>query len=174
MDPLLPDTAASINVRWMIRRDMVDVQAIEEISFQYAWREDDFYRALQARNCIGLVAERAGKVVGYTVYELHKRHLHVLNLAAWPRRHGTGAALVAKLVSKLSPQRRSAIAADVRETNLPAQLFFKAQGFWATAILPHYYDDAPGEAAYRFRYHLGQKPTPATLPTNRISHLLPE
>ena len=133
-----------VHVRWMIRRDMPEVLAAEAASFEYAWSEEDFLRCLRQRNCIGMVAERGERVVGFMIYELHKARLHVLNFAVHPssRRQGVGAQMVAKLAGKLSSHRRTRISLEVRETNLPAQLFFKAQGFKAVRVLRRFYDDS--------------------------------
>ena len=70
-----------VHIRWMIRRDMPEVLAIEEQSFEYPWSEEDFVRCLRQRNCIGLVAEHNERVVGFIIYELHKSRLHILNFA---------------------------------------------------------------------------------------------
>jgi [ribosomal protein S18]-alanine N-acetyltransferase len=47
----------TVHVRWLIRRDMPAVLKIEDSSFEFPWREDDFIRALRQRNCIGMVAD---------------------------------------------------------------------------------------------------------------------
>ena len=49
--------------------------------------------------------------------------------------YGVGGQMVSKLISKLSSHRRTSITLEVRETNLAAQLFFKQNGFRATAVL---------------------------------------
>ena len=78
--------------------------------------------------------------------------------------------MINKLVSKLSHGRRNRILLEVRETNLAAQLFFRAVGFRATSVLRDFYD-VTTEDAYlmQFRY----QPTDAEvgLPVNRISRL---
>ena len=142
-----------VHIRWMIRRDMPDVLAIEHSSFEFPWSEDDFIRCLRQRNCIGMVAEHEDRVVGLMVYELNKTRIHVLNFAVHPefRRRGVGAQMVAKLASKLSSQRRTRVTMEVRETNLAAQLFFRSQGFRAVSVLRRYYDDTP-EDAYLMQY----------------------
>src|SRR5690348_7870597 len=116
-----------VHIRWMIRRDMPEVLAIEHASFEYPWCEEEFLRVLRQRNCIGMVAEHGEQIVGFMIYELHRNKIHVLDFAAHPefRRRGVGRQLVAKLVGKLSSQRRNRIALYVRETNLAAQLFFR-------------------------------------------------
>jgi ribosomal-protein-alanine N-acetyltransferase len=142
-----------VHIRWMIRRDMPEVLQTEQESFEFSWTEEDFLRCLRQRNCIGMVAEQGEKVVGFMIYELHKSKLHILNFAVHPacRRGGVGAQMVAKLISKLSNHRRTRITLAVRERNLPAQLFFRSQGFRAVRVLRAYYEDS-GEDAFLMQY----------------------
>ena len=148
-----------VHIRWMIRRDMPEVLQTEQDSFEYAWTEEDFLRCLRQRNCIGMVAEQGEKVIGFMIYELHKAKLHILNFAVQPtcRRLGVGGQMVAKLISKLSSHRRTRITLEVRETNLPAQLFFRAQGFKAVRVLRNFYEDS-GEDAFLMQYRLADDP----------------
>ena len=147
-----------IHIRWMIRRDMAEVIAIETESFEFPWSEDDFVRCLRQRNCIGMVAEHGEKVVGFMIYELHKNKLHILNFAVHPawRRLAVGAQMVAKLISKLSSHRRTRITLEVRETNLAAQLFFRHQEFKAVRVLRGFYEDS-GEDAFLMEYRFGDE-----------------
>jgi ribosomal-protein-alanine N-acetyltransferase len=139
----------------MIRRDMVEVLQIENRSFEFSWSEDDFIRCLRQRNCIGMIAEHNERVVGFMIYELHRNRLHVLNFAVHPdfRRRNVGTQMLKKLVTKLSPQRRSRIMLEVRETNLEAQLFFRDLGFRAVSVLRDFYEDTTEDAyLMQFRY----------------------
>ncbi len=160
-----------IHIRWMIRRDMVEALAIEAESFEFPWSDEDFVRCLRQRNCIGMVAELDDQVVGFMIYELHKNRLHVLNfaVAARFRRQGIGSQMVAKLIGKLSQQRRSRILLEVRETNLAAQLFFRTSGFKAVSVLREFYDDTP-EDAYVMQFRC-QDEQPDVIPFNRIARL---
>lgn len=144
-----------VQIRWMIRRDMPEVLDIERQSFEFAWTEEDFLCCLRQRNCIGMVAERQERIVGFMIYELLKSQLHVLNFAVapWSRRMGVGCQMVDKLVNKLSQQRRQEITLEVRETNLPAQLFFKEQGLAASSVLRGHYEDTD-EDAYVMKFSL--------------------
>ncbi len=141
------------HIRWMIRRDMPEVLAIESSSFEFPWSEDNFIRCLRQRNCIGMVAEYEEQVVGFMIYELNQADLHVLNFAVRPdaRRRGVGLQMMEKLISKLSQQRRTRITLEVRETNLAAQLFFKSMGFVCVSLLKDFYDDTT-EDAYLMHY----------------------
>lgn len=167
--PLPLDTRLPVHIRWMITRDMPEVLSIEARSFEFFWQEDDFIRCLRKRSCIGQVAEYRDQVVGFMIYELHKTRLHILNFAVDPdfRRRGVGQQMVAKLLSKLSLRRRCRIMLEVRERNLPAQLFWKAMGFRAISVLRDFYEDTT-EDAYLMQYRLAapgesnSPPPPAT------------
>ncbi|MEO0529237.1 MAG: ribosomal protein S18-alanine N-acetyltransferase [Planctomycetota bacterium] len=138
----------------MIRRDMEQVLEIEQSAFEFPWSEEDFISCLRRRNCIGMVAERGERVLGFMIYELHKTRLHLLNFSVGAdfRRRGIGTQMVDKLVGKLSSQRRTRLSLEVRETNLDAQLFFRGAGFRATSVLRDFYDDSP-EDAYLMQYY---------------------
>jgi ribosomal-protein-alanine N-acetyltransferase len=155
-------TQSKVHIRWMIRRDMQEVLAIENESFEFPWCEDDFLRCLRQRNCIGMVADQDDRVAGFMIYELHKSRLHILNFAVGTRarRQGIGSQMVEKLVGKLSTQRRSRILLEVRETNLAAQLFFRESGFRALSVLREFYEDTP-EDAYLMQYRHRAEALPA-------------
>ena len=164
----------SVHIRWMIRRDMNEVLQIENASFEFPWLEDDFLRCLRQRNCIGMVAEHEDRVAGFMIYELHKTRLHVLNFSVAPefRRRRVGSQMIAKLVGKLSSQRRTRIQLEVRETNLPAQLFFKQCGFRAVNVLRSFYEDTPEDAyLMQYRYNASRVPGEVVAPSNHIARL---
>jgi ribosomal-protein-alanine N-acetyltransferase len=157
-----------IHVRWMIRRDMTEVLEIEQEAFEFPWSDDDFTRCMRQRNCIGMVAEMADSVVAFMIYELHRSRLHVLNFAVRRshRRLGIGTQMMEKLVGKLTPERRSRIVLEVRERNLPAQLFFRTLGYRAISVLKDFYQDTT-EDAYLMQFVL-----PAAAAEESIPHRL--
>jgi ribosomal-protein-alanine N-acetyltransferase len=148
-------TKATIRVhnRWMIRRDMPDVLAIEDASFEFPWREEEFLYWLRRRNCIGMVAEYGERVVGFMVYELHDDRVVLLNFAVAPefRRQSVGLQMLPYLIRKLSSHRRTQITLDIRESNLSGQQFFRACGFQAVDVIREQYEDT-GEDAYVMSY----------------------
>jgi ribosomal-protein-alanine N-acetyltransferase len=167
-----PKAQVRVHIRWMIRRDMPEVLAIEHASSELPWCEEEFLRVLRQRNCIGMVAECGERLVGFMIYELHKSKLHVLNFAVHPefRRRGVGHQMVAKLVGKLSGHRRTRIVLHARESNLSAHLFYKVQGFRATEVLRGHFEDT-GEDAYVMQYLYDESmldDRPAA-PVNRIA-----
>lgn len=161
-----------VHIRWMIRRDMPEILQIEQASFEFPWSEEDFVRCLRQRNCIGMVAECEERIVGFMIYELHKNRLHILNFAVGRefRRRSIGRQMAAKLVSKLSYQRRTRILLEVRETNLDAQLFFRNVGFRAVSVLRDFYDDTT-EDAYMMEHRYQPTLEEALEPGDRISRM---
>jgi ribosomal-protein-alanine N-acetyltransferase len=129
------DPAAKPVLRWLIRRDMPEVLAIEQRCFpaEIAWEEHDFIDAMRQRNCSPFVAEVNERVVGFFLYTLERQQLELLNIAVDPdwQRKGIGRAMLDKLRGKLtaSAGRCNRLVTTVREHNLPAQQFFKACGF---------------------------------------------
>lgn len=142
-----------VHIRWMIRRDMPQVLEIESARPASPWMEDEFLKVLRQRNCIGMVAEADERIVGFMIYELNKYRLQILNFAVHPdfRRRSVASQMAAKLIGKLSSQRRTKISLHVRESNLTAQLFFRSLGFKAMEIAHDHFEDT-GEDAYLMNY----------------------
>lgn len=161
-----------VHIRWMIRRDMADVLEIEKQAFEFPWLEEDFIRCLRQRNCIGMVAEYSERVVGFMIYELHRSRLHILNFAVHDefRRRAVGTQMAQKLMGKLTSDRRNRILLEVRERNLPAQLFFRSVGFRAISVLRDFYEDSP-EDAYLMENRFQVAAAEGAFPDNRISRL---
>jgi ribosomal-protein-alanine N-acetyltransferase len=164
-------------IRWMIKRDAPEVLDIETASFEFPWQDYEFAECLHPRNHIGMVAGYEDKVIGFMIYELYGDGIHILNFAVHPdwRRQGVGKQIVSKLIAKLSARRFKEIVLEVRETNLPAQLFFRECGFKAIDILHEYYEDTPEDAylmLYRYRLKSPNKiEKPKSLLTRIISRL---
>jgi ribosomal-protein-alanine N-acetyltransferase len=149
----------------MVRRDMPEVAAIEHSSFEFPWKEEDFFQCSQRRNCIGMVAEHGNRVAGYMVYEITKSRFHLLNIAVSPelRRHGIARQMVQKLISKLANQRRHKIVLEVRETNLPALIFLRSLGFRAVSVIKSFYEQTDDDA-YLMQYRLPSEKTTVSKP----------
>jgi len=134
-----------VRIKWMVRRDMPEVLAIEAESFDFPWLKEDFIYHLRKRNIIGMVAkcfDEDEKVVGFMIYMLQKRKIELLNFGVarkW-RRLSIGTQMVEMLKKKLSVERRSSILLRVQERNLGAQLFFRSMGFRALSVERRYWD----------------------------------
>jgi ribosomal-protein-alanine N-acetyltransferase len=147
-------TAVDVNVRWMIRRDLVEVCWIEDRSFPEPWSEQDFAKCLRLRSVIGMVAESGGQVVGYMLYELNRRSVEILSCGVHPhyRRRGVGRKLIWSVKKRLTEKRRW-VETTIEERNLDGQLWLKGCGFDCVEILTQFFgDDCDG---YLFRFNNG-------------------
>jgi ribosomal-protein-alanine N-acetyltransferase len=142
-------------------RDMESIVQLDKECFAVPWTREEFQCCLHEQNCIGLVADNGNQVVGFIIYDPQNTELHVVNVAVAPnmRRQGIGKLLMSRLVHALYYTNRAAITLEVRETNVPAQLFFQSNGFKETHILRNHYEDT-GEDGYHMRYDI---------PTNRFT-----
>lgn len=107
-----------VHMRWMLRRDMSEVTAIDHACYKDPWTEEDYLRRLRERKTIGMVAERTEtNVAGFVVYSLHKYYLTIDSLGVDPRYQdvGVGKQLIQKIINKLSPSRRMMIEFVPRE-----------------------------------------------------------
>ena len=144
-----------VHIRWMIVRDYLEVLEIDrKCNPKHAWMEDELTTLLRRKDCIGMIAERGEKVIGFFVYVLHKKEIQLLRICVDPKYAGRGVdwQIMDKLKSKLSPIRRTSLMMAVRETELPLQLFFRTNGLKSVKVMPGFFED--GEDAYQMEYHL--------------------
>lgn len=144
-----------VHVRWMTRGDMPEVVGIEAASHEFPMSEAKVLEVLRRRNCIGMVAERQGRVLGFFLYELKRECVRIIDFAVAPehRRLGVGGKMMDKLKSKLIPGRRTRLELTARETKTSSLLFLKDQGFKATGVIREFFEDS-GEDGYAMVYDL--------------------
>lgn len=144
---------SNVDVKWMVRPHMPSVLAIEGLSFEFPWKEEDFIRALSQRDCIGMSAMLGDQVVGFMIFGIFRNRIELQSIAVHPnfRRMFVGSAMIDKLASRLDPQRRNRIELFVRETNIVALNFFKSLGFLATGLVQDKYEET-NEDAIVMRY----------------------
>lgn len=137
------------------------VVALEKECFEFPWRFGDFYSMLTLHRAGGLVAVSNGKVIGYVIYSRMGSEgeafvkIDNIAVAATHRREGVASALAGEALRRTTRDSDSArIDAMVRERNLAAQLFLRANGFKAIQTLRNQFEET-GEDAYLFRRHFG-------------------
>lgn len=132
---------------------LAEVLQIESASFDSPWEKQKFIEQLRNPNCKGVVAKYQDCIVGFMIYELYKTRIHLLSFAVDPiyRRMGVGTQMIVSLVSDLTLSRRNRIILEVRETNLPAQLFFRSCEFRYITTLRNHFPEI-GEDAYLMQY----------------------
>lgn len=128
------------HTRYLIRVDMKRVLEIEStLPESELWLEEDFLESLRQRNTIGMVIEvidednLKSKIIGYSIYELHKRYIKLSKLVICEehRRRHAGETIIEKLKSKLTTTRRTQLIAEAKEENVVAQMFLSKMGFFA-------------------------------------------
>ena len=125
-------TDSDLHIRWMIRRDLPEVLAIDKAQFAEPWDKETFVQYLRQRNCIGMVVERDDRIVGVMIYELHKTRLVVIRLAVDTdaSETGIGRAMIDKLKGKiLTHCTRHAIRVVVDTDDIGLCMFLSEQGF---------------------------------------------
>jgi ribosomal-protein-alanine N-acetyltransferase len=137
----------------MTRADLFDVASVERLSFEDPWTKADFELAIKDASTITLVAVTQDEyVAAYIVYRIYDRGVtHIMNVAVGElggRRCGIGTQLVDWVKAKLKAGDELLI--NVRETNLVAQLFFKANDFKAVRLIRNGY--ANGEDSILFEW----------------------
>lgn len=129
-------------VQWMRTADLQAVAAIERLSpadpVGGPLSVAEITRMLEAGGLQAVVAMVGGRVEGWALVERHRRDaLSLLALAVRPqsRRRGIGTAILQFCAQRLLTCRRWLLVADVPEESLSGQLFLRAMGFTAVAIL---------------------------------------
>lgn len=144
-----PSITSQLCIRWIVKSDLPAVIQIETASFEYPWDEELFIRLMKNRSCntVCLVATYKEEIVGYIVYEVHKTHYHILNLAIAEkhRRKGIASCILSLLTKKMTKERKR-IMCEVRETNLVGHLLLRKNGFKAIEMLKDFYDGVDEDA----------------------------
>jgi ribosomal-protein-alanine N-acetyltransferase len=142
-----------IRLAWITTRDLPEMERIERASFDSPWTAREIAWFMSRRNCTGRLAFIGNDLAGFILYRFATRHMRIETVAVEPtfRRQGVASALVGEIRKKLYEQ-RPRMSTMVRETNLPAQLFFRSQGFTCVYTERNPYD--VGEDGYVFQYRL--------------------
>ena len=125
-----------VQVRWLTERDLDAVYDLEQKCSENPWGPMEFANILMHSNCVGIVVEYQSRLIGYLIYEAQEKSIDISNIAVLPqfRRKGVASQMVARLACSLVHGTRRELTLSVRESNLPAQLFFRSLGFKAISI----------------------------------------
>ncbi|HEY6343393.1 MAG TPA: ribosomal protein S18-alanine N-acetyltransferase [Bryobacteraceae bacterium] len=141
-----------LTVRRFEDRDMADVLGIERASFlNDAWSREYFEKYIGESPALFLVAEAAGRVVGYIIGAVTRYGGEIGSLAVLPPYRGQHIAtkLLRIMMRRLEQRGVSAARLTVRKDNKEAIDLYKKLGFVRAGIAPNYYDD--GVAGVRMK-----------------------
>ena len=132
----------------MVRDDLPQVLAIEQVSFPLPYSENLFLMELDLNSAYLLVAKQADEVKGYLDFWHVDTELHVINIAVSPktRGQGIGSRLMSYLVDYARQKQADRIYLDVRESNQSAINLYKRFGFKQTDVRKGYYQDTEEDA----------------------------
>ncbi len=143
-------------VRRATRDDLTVIVRIEKASFvSDAWDRKWFADYLsETENCVFLVAEKAGTVVGYALAVHNQTRAELDSIAVPPSQRGLGiaAALMNRLHALLRRRGVLTITLMVRLDNAAAIGLYRKLGFRRERRINRYYDD--GAPAWRMRMSL--------------------
>ena len=142
-----------LNVQTLIRPmrvdDLLQVQAIEEISFTSPWPGNAYrFELLENPNGHCWVAEHDGAIIGMIVCWLVIDEVHIATIAVHPdhRKQGIGRQLVINGLSELIPKGAISATLEVRAGNRAAQNLYRYLGFEIVGRRKQYYPDNKEDA----------------------------
>ena len=145
--------ACRLRIQWMEGNDLNAAFDLEQAANEHPWNALQFAETLFQPNSVGLVAVMDKTVVGYAIVQGTEDGIRIWRLAVSPeyQRRGIASRLIAHLVCKLTDMPKKQISLEVRESNLPTQLFLRSLGFKAVRIERDFYEDSH-EDAYFMQY----------------------
>jgi ribosomal-protein-alanine N-acetyltransferase len=128
--------------------DLPEVAAIEREVFTDPWPESFFAREIKTPLVYARIAEREGRLAGYSVAWLGHGTGHLGNLAVVPgmRRRGVAKALLEDLMARARESGVQDITLEVRVSNFAAQWLYRAHGFRLAGLRRGYYRDTGEDA----------------------------
>ncbi|WP_297489198.1 ribosomal protein S18-alanine N-acetyltransferase [Thermococcus sp.] len=129
--------------------DISDVMRIERESFREAYPRGIFLLFLENNPDTFLVAEYAGRIIGYIMaYMRPDLEGHIMSIAVDPnyRGKGIGSALLTEAIERLIKRGARYVGLEVRTSNTRAIKLYERFGFRKVKRIMGYYSD--GEDAY--------------------------
>ena len=130
-------------IRRMTLADVDGVAAVEAATFPKPWSREAF--AAEMRNVAAryLVAEQAGRIIGFAGAWLILDESHITNIAVLKehRGQGVGRALTAALLQYLSNLGAAYTTLEVRRSNAVAQNLYESLNFIRLGVRKRYYED---------------------------------
>jgi len=142
------NAAEPTQIRELRTTDLGEVAAVEREVFSDPWPESFFARELGTPLIYARIAEREGRLAGYSVAWLGHGTGHLGNLAVVPgmRRRGVARALLEDLMARARAIGVEDITLEVRVSNFAAQWLYRAHGFRLAGLRRGYYRDTGEDA----------------------------
>jgi tRNA threonylcarbamoyl adenosine modification protein YeaZ/ribosomal-protein-alanine acetyltransferase len=137
-----------LSIRPLARSDLAPIAAIELQVFSDPWPESFFAGELEQPEVYARVAERDGRIIGYSLAWLGASEGHLGNLAVVPelRRRGVARRLLEDLLDRAQALSVRRLTLEVRVSNFAAQALYRAHGFHLAGLRRGYYRDSGEDA----------------------------
>lgn len=146
---------APVRMRSMTVDDLPAVLEIEKVSFLAPWTRGMFEQTLSSPVARSLVAQEAGRVLGYVVFYCGGPEMHIMNIAVHPvaRRRGLAFEVLSRVLAFARENDLEECFLEVRESNTPARGLYEKLGFGTVGRRKGYYSES-GEDALVMRISL--------------------
>jgi ribosomal-protein-alanine acetyltransferase len=140
-----------MSLRRATTADLDAIMTLERTSFQGdAWSEATMRAELESEHTWYVVAEEAGRVVGYAGLRAPAgaadADVQTIALAEGSRGRGRGRALLRELLAEAARRGIREVFLDVRDDNAPAQALYASEGFAEIGRRANYYPDGGVDA----------------------------
>lgn len=146
---------ADVTIRKAVPRDAEDICEIEEICFPDPWSMDSVrYELEQNEMAYYLVAEEAGRVVGYVGLWRILDEGHITNVAVHPEYRGRGIAegIIRSMLEHTAGECILHHTLEVRRDNQPAINLYRKFGFEVEGVRKGYYQSDGEDALIMWRH----------------------
>jgi ribosomal-protein-alanine N-acetyltransferase len=127
--------------------DLDEIARLEAACFTFPWRREFFESELTMSGRFNLVARRGATLVGYlfAMWLFDEMHVNKIAVTEGERRQGIARDLMGECQRFAHAHAIRSISLEVRQSNAPAQDFYRSLDFVPVYVRPRYYPD--GEAA---------------------------
>ena len=131
-----------IKIREMLESDVWEVARIEEETFSMPWSENAFRDMIVQDNMTYLVIDLNGQIIGGAGIRNILGDAEITNVVVKEtyRNRGYGKNLVKALIDKGYEMGANAFTLEVRKSNLPAIMLYKALGFVVEGARKNFYE----------------------------------
>ena len=127
-------------VSLMDHSDLKDVYEIEKQTNPSPWSKENFFSSYEVGHK-SLVCKIDNIIVGFIIFSLINKEIHLLNLAVHTehQKKGIGSLLMETMLKQASVMGVSKVYLEVRSKNEKAILFYKKYNFIKDAVRVNYY-----------------------------------
>ena len=142
-----------ILIRRLEPEDVEPLARIEEREFSMPWSAEDFEKLIDKENCLYLVAEADGQVVGSCgmTFGFGEGNIDNVVVSREFQNEGIAQRLLEELFVQGSQAGVSAFTLEVRVSNAPAIHVYEKLGFISEGIRPRFYEKPVEDAMIMWR-----------------------